>query len=77
MSRGRMQTSDTLKHQDCRLLEPVGTRVPIGQLADHFQRALINLDLFGPGIGAIFIIGALLTSLFQHSGHFGADKGVI
>ena len=77
MSRGRMQTSDTLKHQDCRLLEPVGKRVPIGQLAHHFQRAVINIDLFGPGIGAIFIISALLISLFQHSGHLGADKGVM
>jgi len=72
-----MQTSDTLKHQDCRRLESVGKRVPIGQLADHFQRALINLDLFGPGIGAIFIISALLISLFQHAGHCGTNRGVI
>jgi hypothetical protein len=73
-----MQTTDIItRHQDCRLLEPVGKRVPIGQLAHHFQRAVINIDLFGPGIGAIFIISALLISLFQHSGHLGADKGVM
>ena len=78
MSVAGMQTSDTLKHQDCRLLEPVVKRVSVGQVVDHFQRALFNLELFGPGIGAIIISGAvLLISLLQHAAHSGANKGVI
>jgi len=45
---------------------------------DYFQRALINLELFGLGIGAIIIIGALLLiSLFQQAVHYGTNKGVI
>ena len=72
-----MQTSD-ITNQDSRLLEPVVKRMSIGQVVDHFQRALINLELFGPGIGAIFISGALLLiSLLQHAAHSGANKGVI
>ena len=79
MSVTRMQTSDIgTRHQDCRLLEPVVKRVSIGQVIDHFQRALINLELFGLGIGAIIIIGALLLiSLFQQAVHYGTNKGVI
>jgi len=42
---------------------------------DHFQRALINLELFGPGIGAIVISGALfLISVFQQTGHCGTTR---
>jgi len=71
-----MQTSD-ITNQDCRLLEPVVKRVSIGQVVDHFQRALINLDLFGPGVSAIMIGSGLLISLFHHVGqHFG-NKGVL
>jgi len=79
MSVARMQTSVIgTKHQDCRLLEPVVKRVSIGQVVDHFQRALINLELFGPGIGAIIISGALLLiSLFQPAEHCGTNRGVI
>ena len=78
MSVAGMQTSDTLKHQDCRLLEPVVKRVSVGQVVDHFQRALFNLELFGPGISAIIISGALLLiSLFQQACHYGTNKGVI
>jgi hypothetical protein len=79
MSVTRMQTSVIgTRHQDCRLLEPVVKRVSIGQAVDHFQRALINLELFGPGIGVIIISGALLLiSLFQQPGHCGTSKGVI
>jgi hypothetical protein len=44
---------------------------------DHVQRALINLELFGPGIGAIVISGALLLiSVFQQTAHCGTNKGV-
>jgi len=44
---------------------------------DHVQRALINLELFGPGIGAIVISGALLViSVFQQTVHCGTNKGV-
>jgi hypothetical protein len=79
MSVARMQTSDIgSRHQDCRLLEPVVKRASIGQVVDHFQRALINIKLFGPGIGALIITGTLLLiSLFQHAGHCGTNRGVI
>jgi len=72
-----MQTTDIgTRHQDCRLLEPVVKRVSIGQVVDHFQRALINLEIFGPGIGAIIISAALLLiSLFQQAGHCGTTRG--
>jgi hypothetical protein len=77
MSVADMQTSD-ITNQDCRLSEPVVKRVSIGHVVDHFQRALFNLELFGPGIGAIIISGALLLiSLLQHAAHSGANKGVI
>jgi hypothetical protein len=71
-----MQTSD-ITNQNCRLLEPVARQVSIGGIVDRFQQALIGLDLFGPGVGAIMIGSGLLISLFQHAGQQFGNKGVI
>jgi hypothetical protein len=73
-----MQTSVIRnRHCDCQLLEPVARRVSIGGIVDHFQQALIGLDLFGPGICALTIGSGLLISLFQHVEQYFGTKGVI
>jgi hypothetical protein len=79
MSVGAMQTLGiTNRHYDCQPLEPMARQVSIGGIVDRFQQALIGLDLFGPGVGAIFISGALLLiSLLQQAAHCGTNKGVI
>jgi hypothetical protein len=59
-------------------LEPVVKQVWIGHVVDHFQRALFNLELLGPGMGAIIISGGLLLiSLLQQAAQCGTNKGVI
>ncbi len=79
MSAGRMQTSDIRsRYHNGRLCRRVSSQVSIDRLADHFQRALFNLDLFGPGCGAIAISSVfLLISFFHRGAHSGAEKGVI
>ncbi len=79
MSAGRMQTSDIRsRYHNGRLCRRVSSQVSIDRLADHFQRALFNLDLFGPGCGAIAISSMfLLISFFHRGAHSGAEKGVI
>jgi hypothetical protein len=79
MSAGRMQTSDVRSRYDNgRLCRRVSSQVSIDRLADHFQRALFNLDLFGPGCGAIAISSVfLLISFFHQGAHSRAEKGVI
>jgi hypothetical protein len=79
MSGGCMQTSDIRsRHHNGRLCRRVSSQVSIDRLADHFQRALFNLDLFGPGCGAIAISSVfLLISFFHQGAHSGAEKGVI
>jgi hypothetical protein len=74
-----MQTSDIRsRHHNGRLYRRVSSQVSIDRLADHFQRALFNLDLFGPGCGAIAISSVFLSISFFHQGaHSGAEKGVI
>jgi hypothetical protein len=77
MSGGRMQTSNFgSKHQHRRRFRQVVRRLSIGQAVDHFQRALLNLELFGPGVGAILSL-FLLISIFHQGAHSGAEKGVI
>ena len=78
MSVGGMQASVIRnRHCDCQLLEPVARRVSISGIVDHFQQALIGLDLFGPGVSAIMIGSGLLISLFQHVGQQFGNKGVL
>jgi hypothetical protein len=79
MSAGRMQTSDIRsRYHNGRLCRRVSSQVSINRLADHFQRALFNLDLFGPGCGAIAISSVfLLISFFHQGAHSRAEKGVI
>jgi len=74
-----MQTSDIRsRYHNGRLCRRVSSQVSIDRLADHFQRALFNLDLFGPGCGAIAISSMfLLISFFHRGAHSGAEKGVI
>jgi hypothetical protein len=74
-----MQTSDVRsRHHNGRLCRRVSNEVSIDRLADHFQRALFNLDLFGPGCGAIAMSSVfLLISFFHQGAHSGAEKGVI
>ena len=50
-------------------------QVSIGHIVDYFQRAVVNLDLFGPGAGAVISL-FLLISFFQ-AAHSGAHKGVV
>jgi hypothetical protein len=50
--------------------------VSISRLVDYFQYAIVNLQLFGLGTGAIANL-ALLVSLSSHCTHSGADKGVL
>lgn len=65
-------------HQECCLVRPVAERISIAGVVDHLQGALLNLELFGPGIGAIVISGLfLLISLFHQVAQCGAEKGVI
>jgi hypothetical protein len=73
-----MQTSDVRsRHHNGRLCRWVSNEVSIDRLADHFQRALFNLDLFGPGCGAIAMSSVfLLISFFHQGAHSGAEKGV-
>jgi len=74
-----MQTSDVRsRYHNGRLCRRVSSQVSIDRLADHFQRALFNLDLFGPGCGAIAISSVfLLISFFHRRAHSRAEKGVI
>ena len=50
--------------------------VPINRVVDYFQYAIVNLQLFGLGTGAVASL-ALLVSLFSHCTHSGAEKGVL
>ncbi|MFZ3377876.1 MAG: hypothetical protein WA183_20200 [Chthoniobacterales bacterium] len=50
-------------------------QVSIGHIVDYFQRAVVNLDLFGPGAGTVISL-FLLISFFQ-AAHAGAQKGVV
>jgi len=74
-----MQTSEIRsRHHNGRLCRRVSSQVSIDRLADHFQSALFNLDLFGPGCGAIAISSVfLLISLFHRGAHSRAENGVI
>jgi len=74
-----MQTSNfESTHHECCLVRPVAERISIAGVVDHLQGALLNLELFGPGIGAVVISGFfLLISLFHQVAQCGAEKGVI
>jgi hypothetical protein len=39
-------------------------QVSIGHIVDYFQRAVVNLDLFGPGAGTVISL-FLLISFFK------------
>ena len=49
--------------------------VPINRVVDYFQYAIVNLQFFGLGTGAVASL-ALLVSLFSHWTPSGAEKGV-
>jgi hypothetical protein len=77
MSGGWMQTLNFgSRHQCSRLFRRVFERLSIGRLVNHFQRALLYLDLFGPTSCATIGL-LLLISSFQHGTHSDAEKGVI
>jgi hypothetical protein len=66
------------RRQNGQLFRQVVKKVSIGHVVDHFQRELLNLELFGPGCGAIVISCLfLLISLSHQGGHSGVEKGVI
>ena len=50
--------------------------VPINRVVDYFQYAIVNLQLFGLGTGAVASL-ALLVSLFSHWTPSGAEKAVL
>jgi hypothetical protein len=50
-------------------------QVSVGHIVDYFQRAAVNLDLFGPGAGTVISL-FLLISFFQ-AAYSGAQKGVV
>jgi hypothetical protein len=50
--------------------------VPINRVVDYFQYAIVNLQFFGLGTGAVASL-ALLVSLFSHWTPSGAEKGVL
>jgi hypothetical protein len=50
--------------------------VPINRVVDYFQYAIVNLQLFGLGTGAVASL-AVLVSLFSHWAPSGAEKGVL
>ena len=79
MSVAYMQTLNfESTHDECCLVRPVAERISIAGVVDHLQGALLNLELFGPGIGAVVISGLfLLISLFHQVAQCGAEKGVI
>jgi len=64
------------RHENGRLFRRAARQVCIGQVAGHSQRAVLNLNLFGPGAGAAISV-SLLISFFLQAAHFGAPKGVI
>ena len=73
MSVDCMQTSNLGdRYQNGRLLR----QLSIGHVVDYFQRAVLNLDLFGPVSGAVITL-FLLISFFLQAAHSGAQKGVI
>jgi hypothetical protein len=64
------------RHQCSQLFRRVFERLSIGRLIDHFQRALLYLDLFG--LTSCAMIGLLLViPSLQQETHSGAEKGVI
>jgi len=79
MSGCRMQTTDIdTRHRDGGPLERVVKHVSIGNLVDHLNRALINFELLGSGVGAIMISSVLLLmALVQQATHCGAEKGAV
>jgi hypothetical protein len=77
MSGGCMQTLNfASRHQCSRLFRRVFERLSIGRLIDHFQRALLYLDLFGPPSCAMIGLLLLIPS-FEQGTHSGAEKGGI
>ena len=50
--------------------------VPINRVVDYFQYAIVNLQFFGLGTGAVASL-ALLVSLFSHWTPSGAEKAVL
>jgi hypothetical protein len=51
-------------------------RVPISRTVNYLQSAIVNLQLFDLGTGAIMSL-APLVSLRIHLAHSGAGKGVL
>jgi hypothetical protein len=50
-------------------------QVSISHIVDYFQRAVVNLDLFGPGAGTVISLFRLIS--FFQAAHSGAQKGVV
>jgi len=73
MSGAHMKIS---KFGNGRLFKGAARKAWVGQVAGHSQRAVLNLNLFGPGAGAAISL-SLLISFFLQAAHFGAPKGVI
>jgi hypothetical protein len=74
-----MQTSNLdSTYNECCLAGRVAERISIARFVDHFQGALFNLELFGPGCAAMIMSSliVLISSLHQWA-DCGAEKGVI
>jgi hypothetical protein len=50
--------------------------VPISGIVEYLQNAIVNLQLFGLGTGAVISV-ALLVSLFSHWTQPCVEKGVV
>ena len=60
------------------MFELVVKRVPVGQLADHLQRALVNFELYGQGIGGMIASTLLLPlSFLYQGGHSSAARQTV
>jgi hypothetical protein len=66
------------RYQECCLIKRVAERISTGRVVGHFQGALFNLELFGPGCAAIVISSLFMLISFLHQwADSGTQKGVI
>jgi hypothetical protein len=57
-------------------MREVMEHVPTNRIVDYFQYAIVNLQLFGLGTGAVVSLAPLI-SLLSHVAHSGTGKGVL
>jgi hypothetical protein len=70
-----MQTDIRVIPPNRRRLKLAVKRLSIGQVVDHLNQALVNVDLLGSGSVPLIISGVLLLiSLVQQVAHSGANN---